>query len=73
MKPYAYHLFGANGQWPDQIGPVLFELPVAGSSVEQAILNAKRRLAKDSHSIPYDFAWLKDDDGWTVWASAEDV
>lgn len=72
MKSYAYHLFGANGSWPDDIGPPLFEIRCAGSTVEKAIADAKRELETRKGTISYDFAWLKDDDGWTVWASAED-
>lgn len=72
MKPYAYHLHGANGSWPDDIGPDLFEIRIAGSTVERAIANARKELEDRKAELSYDFAWLKDDDGWTVWASAED-
>lgn len=73
MRPYAYHLFGADGSWvDDDIGPTLFEYPIGASTLEMAIAKAKAKLDEIRDSKPHDFAWLKDDDGWTVWASAED-
>ncbi len=71
MRSYAYYLHGGKGSWPDDIGPSLFEIRIGGSTVERAIASAKKELEDRKDALSYDFAWLKDDDGWTVWASAE--
>lgn len=71
MDRAVYYLRAANGQWPGQIGPRLLDMRVTGSSREKAITKAQQIL-REQITLPYDHAWLVDDDGWTVWASAEE-
>lgn len=71
MDRGVYWLRAANGKWPNQIGADLLYIRVTGSTREKAIA-AAQRILREQTKLTYDHAWLKDDDGWTVWASAED-
>ena len=72
VEPYLYHLRGASGEWPDGLAAPVFEVRIVGSTTEKAIAAAKVRLAAELSIYDFHHAWLKNDDGWTVWSSAED-
>lgn len=72
MEPHLYHLRGAKGDWPDRLSAPVFEVQIVRFTVEKAIAAAKERLASELAVYDIDHAWLKDDDGWTVWSTAED-
>ncbi|WP_363755171.1 hypothetical protein [Sphingobium sp. LSP13-1-1.1] len=49
----------------------VFDVRIIASTVEKAVASARERLASDLSTHDIDHAWLINDDGWTVWSSAE--
>lgn len=72
MEPNWYYLRGAKGDWPNGLSAPVFDIRIIASTVEKAIASAKQRLASELSVHDIDHAWLKDDDGWTVWSTVED-
>lgn len=72
MEPYLYHLHAAKGSWPDDMTDDVLNVRIVASTIEKARAEAERLLGTAYANLDYDHAWLKNDDGFTIWASADE-